>query len=61
MKITDELLLAFQEAVQRDDRAKTRQILETVREQNPSASQKLSDLELQRRLLLRASRLLTGT
>lgn len=59
MNITDDQLLDYQKAVQRDDAAKTRQILEAVRKQNPSASPRLTDLELQRLLLLRASRLLS--
>ena len=56
MNVTDDQLLAFREAVHREDDTKARQILEAVREQDPDASQKLSDHELQKRLLLLASR-----
>jgi hypothetical protein len=59
MNVTDDQLRDIREAAHRNDVEKTRQILEAVREQNPSASRKLNDRELQKRLLLRVSRLLS--
>jgi hypothetical protein len=59
MNVTDDQLRAYRDAVHRDDTAEARRILEAVREQDPSASRKLSDHELQKRLLLLVSRLLS--